>query len=58
MKLSFYDYCMQNGQEDKIESWIVEKNAPVGPKDVPFGSRFVAWWKCERGHEWQVAVRI
>ena len=56
MKLSFYDYCMQNGQEDKIESWIVEKNAPVGPKDVPFGSRFVAWWKCERGHEWQVAV--
>ena len=38
-----------------IPEWS-EKNYPVTPDDVSFGSRKVFWWKGPCGHEWQTSI--
>ena len=37
--------------------WDVEKNAPLTPEQVTYGSRKKVWWRCERGHNWQAMVK-
>ena len=37
--------------------WDVEKNAPLTPEQVTYGSRKKVWWRCERGHSWQAMVK-
>lgn len=41
---------------DIAAQWHPEKNGTIAPSDVVAGSHRLAWWLCERGHEWQVAV--
>ncbi|WP_394849749.1 zinc-ribbon domain-containing protein [Pendulispora brunnea] len=36
--------------------WHPERNGALRPSDVSRASRRVVWWRCSRGHEWQVAV--
>ncbi len=38
------------------EEWDYEKNAPITPEMVSYGSKKVFWWKCKNGHEWKTAV--
>ena len=33
-----------------------EKNLPLTPDRVRYGSNRMVWWKCKNGHEWQAAV--
>ncbi len=36
--------------------WDYEKNSPITPEMVSYGSKKVFWWKCKNGHEWKTAV--
>ena len=37
--------------------WHPFKNKPLNPEDVSLGSHRRVWWVCEKGHEWQAAVK-
>lgn len=36
--------------------WNYEKNGSLTPQMFSIGSRKKVWWKCPKGHEWQVAI--
>lgn len=36
--------------------WNYEKNGKLLPEMVTKGSGLKVWWKCSKGHEWQVSV--
>ena len=38
------------------KQWHPTKNGLVQPDEYSFGSGFKAWWLCDKGHEWQIAV--
>ena len=38
-----------------ITEWS-EKNLPLTPDDITFGSNKKVWWKGACGHEWQTSV--
>lgn len=57
MKKSFYDYCTQQRQLALLQQWDVERNGPLTPQSVSFGSHRKLWWQCEKGHQWQAAVK-
>ena len=39
-----------------MDEWDVERNAPLRPDSVSYGSKKKVWWRCEKGHEWEAAV--
>ena len=39
-----------------VSEWS-EKNLPLTPDDITFGSNKKVWWKGTCGHEWQTSVR-
>jgi len=38
------------------KEWHYEKNLPLTPDDVTYGSNKKVWWLCTNGHEWQTQV--
>lgn len=34
-----------------------DKNLPLTPKDISYGSNKIMWWKGKCGHEWQTSVK-
>ena len=41
---------------DIARQWDYEKNGGIDPQNVTAGSTKKAWWRCEKGHSWQVTV--
>ncbi len=39
-----------------LKEWNYEKNGDLLPTQVICGSKKRVWWKCSKGHEWQVAI--
>ena len=39
-----------------VSEWS-EKNFPLTPDTVTFGSNKIVWWKGDCGHEWQTSVK-
>ncbi len=40
-----------------VEEWDFEKNYPLTPDDVTFGSNRKVWWKCKKcGYEWETSI--
>lgn len=39
-----------------VDQWS-DKNLPLTPHDMTYGSSKVVWWKGECGHEWQTSVK-
>ena len=39
-----------------VSEWS-EKNLPLTPDDITFGSNKKVWWKGACGHEWKTSVR-
>ena len=39
-----------------ISQWS-DKNLPLTPDDITYGSNKVVWWKGSCGHEWQTSVK-
>ena len=37
--------------------WDYEKNYPLTPSDVLYRSPQKAWWKCEKGHSWNIGIK-
>lgn len=41
---------------DLATEWCDEKNGDLKPSDVTPHSNKRVWWKCNKGHEWQVRI--
>ncbi len=39
-----------------ISEWHPSRNGDLSPYNVKAGSSLKVWWKCQRGHEWQMTV--
>ena len=39
-----------------VSEWS-EKNIPLTPDDITFGSNKKVWWRGACGHEWQTSVK-
>ena len=39
------------------KEWDYEKNYPLTPSDVTYGSNKKVWWKCQKGHMWLASVK-
>lgn len=50
------DYCRQQGRQELLTQWDTERNGPLTPGDVSYGSHRRIWWKCEKGHSWLSVV--
>ena len=50
-------FCAAAGASVLLGQWDTEKNAPLTPDDVTYGSHKKVWWTCEKGHSWSAAVR-
>ncbi len=57
MKLSFYDYCVEQERPELLQQWDVEHNDLQSPQSLTYGSHQKVWWCCEKGHRWQAAVK-
>lgn len=51
----YNDLASQNPKLAKI--WNYEKNNGLKPEDVIYGGKKRYWWKCEKGHEWQLDIK-
>ena len=40
------------------KEWNYAKNEELTPKDVTYGSDKKVWWRCTKGHEWEMRVYI
>ncbi len=56
MRQSFYDFCVSRGREDLLAEWDNEKNQPLHPSEVSYGSNKSLHWTCARGHTWEAPV--
>ena len=52
--MGFNDLASQ--MPNVAEEWDYEKNEPHRPEEYTVKSTFKAWWRCEKGHSWQVSV--
>ena len=41
---------------DLVKEWDYEKNYPLTPKEVSFGSDKKVWWKCPLSHSWRASI--
>ena len=41
-----------------LTEWDAERNAPLTPDAVYAKSRKRVWWRCEKGHEWDVSLDV
>lgn len=39
-----------------VREWS-EKNLPLTPDKITYGSNKIVWWKAACGHEWQTSVK-
>lgn len=49
------DNCLATKNPELSKQMIVEKTG-FGPYDVVEKSKKMAWWKCEKGHEWKATI--
>ena len=42
---------------DLAAQWHPTKNGSVSPAEILVGSHHRAWWRCDKGHEWQAIVK-
>lgn len=47
---------LANRYPDIAKEWDYERNKSITPSMVHFGTRQKYWWKCEKGHEWEMSV--
>ena len=47
---------ISNMRPELVKEWS-EKNYPLTPDCVPFGSNKLYWWRGSCGHEWQTSAK-
>ena len=50
------DNCLATINPELSKEWHPIKNGDLTPYDVVYGSGKKVWWKCNKGHEWQVSI--
>jgi len=58
MRQSLRDYSIRMGMEYLLDEWDAEKNTPLTPEGISFGSQKRVFWRCEKGHSWQSAINV
>lgn len=53
---SFRQHCQRRGFGFLLAQWDEERNLPLTPDTVTFGSHRKVWWRCDKGHQWQAVV--
>jgi len=56
LRISLYDYCVENSKTELLAQWDAEANLPMTPETVSYGSKYKAEWQCESGHRWCAQV--
>ena len=56
-RISFSDWCKQNGQEHILDEWDYNKNGDITPETVSKASHMIVWWICSEGHEWRAQIK-
>lgn len=49
-------WCIDNDKHDILEQWNYEKNYPLTPEVISFGSKKVVNWLCENNHSWEAPI--
>ena len=57
MRESLADYGLRTGRKELLTQWDREKNLPLTPDQVSYGSKKSVWWRCGRGHAWQAQIK-
>ena len=47
---------MQEGRQALLKEWAADKNFPLRPEAIPYGSTKMVWWQCKKGHEWRATI--
>lgn len=53
---SLFSWCIDQNDDTLLRQWSSEKNGEKTPQNVSYGSGYIAWWRCEKGHEWKARV--
>lgn len=56
-KMSFSEWCKQNGREKLLDEWDYNKNGDITPETVSKASHMIVWWICSEGHEWKAQIK-
>lgn len=51
---SLHDFCAERAFP--LEEWDTERNAPLTPDAVAYGSKRQVWWRCPKGHSYRAAL--
>lgn len=47
---------LEKTMPELVKEWHPTKNEGLSPSQVTKGSTKKAWWKCEKGHEWEASI--
>ena len=50
MRTSLYEFCRSYQKELILTQWDAERNLPLTPQTVTYGSKRAIWWHCENKH--------
>lgn len=56
MRETLVAFCGRMGLEHLLDQWDTQRNLPLTPAQISYGSRQKVWWRCKKGHHWQAAV--
>ena len=57
MRETLKSYCQRTSSESLLGQWDIQRNYPMTPDTVSYGSKQKAWWRCEKGHRWQAQIK-
>lgn len=55
-KFTLYEFCAETGRRDLLEQWD-DRNLPLTPMSVGYGSKQKVWWHCYKGHNWTTQIK-
>ena len=57
-RLACKDNSLAALRPDLAREWDVIKNGSLSPHDVTVKTRKRVWWRCDRGHSWQMNISV
>ena len=56
MRETLREHCERLGLQRILEEWDRERNLPMTPETVSYGSKKKMWWRCKQGHVWDASI--
>ena len=57
MRMTLSEYSAAARDDTLLRQWDAERNGALKPEDVAYSSDKRVFWRCAKGHQWQVSVR-